>query len=97
MASTDEPKELDPATNVSQNNLAASTSSRDAEAIGINEKSLLRKLDYRLLPPLTLLYLLSFLDRSNGSSCFQSRPQLSAEFKLTICDSWKCQTRRDDY
>ncbi|KAJ5083185.1 hypothetical protein N7456_012612 [Penicillium angulare] len=65
MASTDEPKELDPATNVSQNNLAASTSSRDAEAIGINEKSLLRKLDYRLLPPLTLLYLLSFLDRSN--------------------------------
>lgn len=31
----------------------------------INEKALLRKLDYRLLPPLTLLYLLSFLDRSN--------------------------------
>jgi hypothetical protein len=33
---------------------------------GINEKKLLRKLDLRLLPPLTLLYLLSFLDRSNG-------------------------------
>ncbi len=32
----------------------------------INEKSLLRKLDYKLLPPLTILYLLSFLDRSNG-------------------------------
>jgi hypothetical protein len=32
----------------------------------INEKALLRKLDLRLLPPLTLLYLLSFLDRSNG-------------------------------
>ncbi|KAL4934577.1 allantoate permease family MFS transporter [Aspergillus undulatus] len=31
----------------------------------INEKSLLRKLDYKLLPPLTILYLLSFLDRSN--------------------------------
>ncbi|OJI91153.1 hypothetical protein ASPTUDRAFT_186927 [Aspergillus tubingensis CBS 134.48] len=31
----------------------------------INEKALLRKLDYRLLPPLTILYLLSFLDRSN--------------------------------
>ncbi|PYI29800.1 MFS general substrate transporter, partial [Aspergillus indologenus CBS 114.80] len=29
------------------------------------EKALLRKLDYRLLPPLTILYLLSFLDRSN--------------------------------
>ena len=29
------------------------------------EKALVRKLDLRLLPPLTLLYLLSFLDRSN--------------------------------
>jgi len=33
---------------------------------GINEKSLVRRLDLKLLPPLTLLYLLSFLDRSNG-------------------------------
>lgn len=42
--------------------------SNDAiEAIsGIKEKSLLRKLDRTLLPALTLLYLLSFLDRSNG-------------------------------
>ncbi|RQM08698.1 hypothetical protein DH86_00000424 [Scytalidium sp. 3C] len=32
---------------------------------GVNEKQLLRKLDLTLLPPLTLLYLLSFLDRSN--------------------------------
>ena len=32
----------------------------------INEKALLRKLDIRLLPALTILYLLSFLDRSNG-------------------------------
>jgi hypothetical protein len=37
-----------------------------AEFTDINEKSLLRKLDYKLLPPLTILYLLSFLDRSNG-------------------------------
>ncbi|KAK2752473.1 hypothetical protein FQN54_008135 [Arachnomyces sp. PD_36] len=36
-----------------------------AETSVINEKSLLRKLDLKLLPPLTLLYLLSFLDRSN--------------------------------
>lgn len=36
------------------------------ERTGINEKALLRKLDLKLLPPLTLLYLLSFLDRSNG-------------------------------
>jgi hypothetical protein len=44
---------------------------------GINEKSLLRKLDWKLLPPLSLLYLLSFLDRSNGmffSSISQSAP-----------------------
>jgi hypothetical protein len=41
-------------------------SSSIAEFAGINEKSLLRKLDLHLLPPLTLLYLLSFLDRSNG-------------------------------
>ena len=34
---------------------------------GVNEKALLRKLDSKLLPALTLLYLLSFLDRSNGS------------------------------
>jgi hypothetical protein len=33
---------------------------------GIDEKALVRKLDLRLLPPLTLLYLLSFLDRSNS-------------------------------
>jgi MFS family permease len=40
---------------------------RDAEKqFDINEKALLRKLDWKLLPPLTLLYLLSFLDRSNG-------------------------------
>lgn len=52
--------------------VAASPSSGSiAEASGINEKRLLRKLDYRLLPPLTLLYLLSFLDRSNGASGFQ--------------------------
>ena len=40
---------------------------------GINEKALLRKLDLKLLPAVTLLYLLSFLDRSNGRS-FQPYP-----------------------
>ena len=35
---------------------------------GINEKGLIRKLDRKLLPALTLLYLLSFLDRSNGNA-----------------------------
>ena len=37
-----------------------------AASHGINERSLLRKLDLHLLPAVTLLYLLSFLDRSNG-------------------------------
>ena len=32
---------------------------------GVDERALLRKLDRKLLPALTLLYLLSFLDRSN--------------------------------
>ena len=33
----------------------------------VNEKVLLRKLDLRLLPAVGILYLLSFLDRSNGT------------------------------
>ncbi|CZR62961.1 related to PUTATIVE TARTRATE TRANSPORTER [Phialocephala subalpina] len=36
-----------------------------ANPTGIDEKALVRRLDLKLLPPLTLLYLLSFLDRSN--------------------------------
>lgn len=35
---------------------------------GVDEKALIRKLDRTLLPAVTLLYLLSFLDRSNGKS-----------------------------
>ena len=45
---------------------SASDNGHDAY-YGIDEKALLRKLDLKLLPPITLLYLLSFLDRSNGS------------------------------
>ena len=41
-----------------------------AASYGINERSLLRKLDLHLLPAVTLLYLLSFLDRSNGEHHF---------------------------
>jgi hypothetical protein len=47
------------------NQKALSDSSNEGFHEGINEKSLLRKLDLKLLPPLSLLYLLSFLDRSN--------------------------------
>ncbi|PKY09348.1 MFS transporter [Aspergillus campestris IBT 28561] len=46
-------------------NTSSESTLGDAEHQDINEKALLRKLDLRLLPPLTILYLLSFLDRSN--------------------------------
>ena len=38
------------------------------EGSAVNEVALLRKLDRRLLPAVGILYLLSFLDRSNGIS-----------------------------
>jgi hypothetical protein len=37
----------------------------EAESGAIDEKALLRKIDWRLLPAVGVLYLLSFLDRSN--------------------------------
>jgi len=48
--------------------VASSTSGSDVEVLTsvVNEKKLLRKLDLRLLPAVSILYLLSFLDRSNG-------------------------------
>ena len=59
---------------------------------GINEKALLRRLDLKLLPPLTLLYLLSFLDRSN--SMFP--PPLLRGKGAHIFHSWKCEVGRLD-
>lgn len=32
---------------------------------GVNDKNLVRKIDWRVIPGVILLYLLSFLDRSN--------------------------------
>ncbi|KAJ5034953.1 uncharacterized protein L3040_008220 [Drepanopeziza brunnea f. sp. 'multigermtubi'] len=51
-----------------QNSSAHSRSSGEAfaKSTGINEKALVRKLDLKLLPPLTLLHSLSFLDRGNS-------------------------------
>jgi hypothetical protein len=48
---------------------ASNTSDSDLEIVpgSINEKKLLRTLDLRLLPAVSILYLLSFLDRSNGT------------------------------
>ncbi|KAB8346102.1 hypothetical protein FH972_023150 [Carpinus fangiana] len=44
---------------------ASDSSEIDFEEQKVNESALLRKLDLRLLPSVTVLYLLSFLDRSN--------------------------------
>lgn len=62
---------------------AATPSIADAESFGVNERGLIRKLDYTLLPAVTVLYLMSFLDRSNGSSskCELER-RMAADFNL---------------
>lgn len=54
---------------------AVSLSSEEASTnpTGIDEKAFVRKLDLRILPPLTILYLLSFLDRSNSKSPYNAK------------------------
>ena len=42
------------------------SSDSDDNAPAVNERALMRKLDANLLPAVGLLYLMSFLDRSNG-------------------------------
>ena len=49
---------------------------------GINEAALLWKLDLKLLPAVTILYLLSFLDRSNGTYCAIIFPMESSSDNL---------------
>jgi hypothetical protein len=44
---------------------ASASELEDLGSGAVNERSLLRKLDWRLLPAVGILYLLSFLDRSN--------------------------------
>lgn len=69
MSAVTEKKESQTGADAAAKDVGGSSSSGSfAETVNINEKALLRKLDYRLLPPLTLLYLLSFLDRSNSLS-----------------------------
>ncbi len=57
----------------------------DGVVTDIDEGALLRKLDIRLLPAVGILYLLSFLDRSNGSSS-TPRPAVSC-ISFTILTS----------
>ena len=66
MAELTEKKDLDAPVQEGLKSASRTASVEANEHQGINEKALLRKLDIRLLPPLTILYLLSFLDRSNG-------------------------------
>ena len=58
--SNDPEKRIEPPTSGSASELEDSTTST------VNERALLRKLDAKLLPAVGILYLLSFLDRSNG-------------------------------
>lgn len=52
--------------------LANSGASSVATNLGIDEKAFLRKLDRKILPGVITLYLLSFLDRSNGGQKLKS-------------------------
>jgi len=60
------PTEKDATQGVSREHQQPNLHSDSEKDVGdVKERNLVRKLDLRLLPPLTLLYLLSFLDRSN--------------------------------
>ncbi|KAK4999462.1 hypothetical protein LTR66_001519 [Elasticomyces elasticus] len=50
---------------VPENVASGASSSLEEQAYGISERSLLRKIDRHILPGVCILYLLSFLDRSN--------------------------------
>jgi hypothetical protein len=80
MADTKLDQQGSPPNGASQKNLAASelamekkdtgsdvehATIEEEEFVGIDEKKILRKMDLRLIPMLTILYLLCFLDRGN--------------------------------
>ena len=82
---------------VDEKNKATSASASGSEIVhdtycDVNEKALLRKIDRKLLPAVTLLYLLSFLDRSNGGSLrlYTSLPAQDCSHRL----SCQCACRR---
>jgi hypothetical protein len=65
---------------------ASDRATADESGDVIDEKKLLRKLDWHLIPGLTLLLLLSFLDRGNGNLlCSSPSPYIWLKFF-----SWKC-------
>ena len=58
------------------------------ESSSVNEKAVVRKIDYHLVPWLSLLYLLSFLDRTNigNANLFG----LSRDLKLKVTEYAAC-------
>jgi hypothetical protein len=81
------------AVTIEEKTVSPTTDSKDSPSVSdveenylINENALLRKLDARLLPAVGILYLLSFLDRSNGMISRQSL--LSFSPPLTLLNSW---------
>lgn len=88
-------------------NIGEKTSSSDAECdVAVIDpefdekegRKVLSKVDYRLVPLLALLYLISFIDRSNSRLTrlpdYASRISVSV---LTKLYSWKCKDCRPDY
>lgn len=68
----------------------------EANRIALDEthaNRVLRKVDYRLVPMLALLYLVAFIDRSNSKLAhFHDKNYCDIDGKC----SWKCQSRRLD-
>lgn len=64
------------------------TTDTQLESLSLNEKAIVRKIDYRLVPWLSLLYLLSFLDRTNigNANLFG----LSKDLKLKVNEYAAC-------
>jgi hypothetical protein len=73
---------------------APSDTENEGQISTVHESALLRKLDLRLLPGLCILYLLSFLDRSNGTLLWHG--SCMYQWKL-IRNSGQRETRGTDY
>jgi hypothetical protein len=70
----------------------AESASNSSQEFGFDEKqtkTLIRKIDWALLPFLALLYLLSFLDRSRSTAQSSAIPRLT-----WYSQHWKCSSRR---
>jgi hypothetical protein len=70
--------------------LDRSTTEESGDAI--DEKQLLRKIDWHLIPGLGLLLMLSFLDRSNGNHSFLSSFTFRSSFlqlEMLLSKVWR--------